>query len=161
LKKVKIIFLSLVFFIILTMQFTFFLFIVKINNLHKILNVKNDFHKTLLLSDSIDNEIKGFHINKNSFALSMPSIDANRTFISNNRDFVVITFDKPFVFFTLLPSEFSYRKNKTIRFTNVRSMQIKDCGFIDFFCNINNETVESIFYVNKNVNLLPIDFEAF
>jgi len=161
LRKRKIIFLSLVFFIILTMQFTFFLFIVKINNLHKTLNVKNDFYKTLLLSDSVENEIKGFMINKNSFVLSMPSIDVNRTFISNSRDFVVITFDKPSVFFTLLPSEFSSRKNKTIQVTNVRSMQIADCGFIDFSCNINNETVESIFYVNKDVNLLPIDFKVF
>lgn len=160
-KKRKILFLSVIFFITFALQFIFFLFIVKINNLNKILNIKNTLYKIILLSNNVENEIKGFQINNYSFILSMPSIDINKIFISNNKDIVIITYDKPTLTFTLHPSEFSARKSKVIQFSNVKSMQIADRGFINFSCNINGEILESDFYINKNVGLFPDDFKVF
>lgn len=160
-KKRKILFLSVVFFITFALQFIFFLFIVKINNLNKILNIKNTLYKIILLSNNVENEIKGFQINNYSFMLSMPSIDINKIFILNNKDIVIITYDKSNLIFTLHPSEFSARKNKVVQFSNVKSMQIADRGFINFSCNINGEIIESDFYINKNVILFPDDFKVF
>lgn len=91
----------------------------------------------------------------------MPSIDINKTFILNNKDIVIITYDKPILKFTLQPSKFSARENKVVQFTNVKAMQIMDRGFLTFSCNINGEIIEADFYINKNVNLFPEDFKVF
>jgi len=161
LKKARIFFLCIVFFLIFLLQSVFFVFITKINNLNKILNIKNTLYKIILHSNNIENEFKGFRINNDSFLLSIPSIDINKTFISNYKDIVIITKDKSSVSFTLYPCEFSIRKNKVVRFLNVKSVKITDCGYINFLCNINGEVVESDFYINRDVWLLPDDFKVF
>jgi hypothetical protein len=161
LNKARVIFLSVIFLEIFVFQFIFFLFIIKINNLDKILRIKNTLYKIILLSDNTEKEFKGYRINDNSFIFTMPSIDINKTFIPDNKDIVTITHDKSTVLFKLNPSEYSIRKNKTIKFKNIKSLKIADCGLINFFCNINDEILESDFYMNKNISLFPDDFTVF
>ncbi len=160
-KKIKIIFLCFVFLIIFFLQYIFFVFIIKTSNLNKILNIKNTLYKIILLSCDIKNEFKGFNINNDSFLLAIPSIDINKTFISNYKDTVIITKNDSTLLFILYPSEFSIRKNKVVKFLNIKSIKIADSGLINFSCNINDEIVECDFYVNRNVCLLPEDFKVF
>ncbi|MCX8094490.1 MAG: hypothetical protein N3E50_10050 [Candidatus Goldbacteria bacterium] len=160
-KKIKIFFLFFVFFIIFILQYIFFVYIVKIINLGKILKLKNTLHNIILLSNDIKKEYKGYEINNCSFVISIPSIDINKTFITNKNDYVIITFDKYSVLFILYPSEYSIRRNKTIQFLDVKSMKITDAGIINFYCNINGEILESDFYMNKDINLFPDDFKVF
>lgn len=160
-KKRKTLFVSVIFFISFALQFIFFIFILKINNLYKILNIKNTFYKIILLSNNIEKELKGFIINDVSFAFSLPSLDINKTFISDKKDFVIITYDKSDVLFRLYPSTLSARKDKTIKFLNVNSMNIIDRGFIEFSCQINNEIFQTNFYMNKNIYLFPDNFRVF
>ena len=160
-NKTKTIFLFIIFLIIFALQFTFFIFIAKINNLYKIFEIKNTLHKIILLSGSIEKEIKGFQINNDSFVFAMPSIDINKAFIPDNKDFIIVNHTQSVVLLKLHPSELSIRKSKTIQFSNVKSMKITDRGFINFFCNINGEILESDFFMNKDTNLFPDDFKLF
>ena len=160
-NKRKIVFLFTTIFISFSLQFIFFIFTLKIIDLFKIINIKNTFHKILLLSTNIESEIPGLKTDNNSFILSIPSVDINKTFVINSKDYVVINFNKSNLSFNLLPSEISARKNKSIKFINVKSVDINDCGFITFTCSINNEIIESIFYMNKNIYLFPDDFAVF
>lgn len=160
-NKRKIVFLFTTIFISFTLQFIFFIFTLKILDLFKIINIKNTFHKILLLSTNIASEIPGLKTDDNSFILSIPSVDINKTFIINSKDYVVINFNKSNLSFNLIPSEISARKNKSIKFINIKSADINDRGFITFSCTINNEIIESIFYMNKNIYLFPENFKVF
>jgi len=161
LNKRKIVFLFTIIFISVVLQYIFFVFTLKTIDLFRIINIKDTFNKILLLSTNIESEIPGLKTDDNSFILSMPSVDINKAFIINNKDYIIINFNKLNLSFNLIPSEISERKNKSIKFINVKSADIKDCGFITFSCSINNEIIESIFYMNKNIYLFPDNFKVF